>query len=145
MHQRYTVRHWRSEHSELHRGGAPAKCPQCTRTGFYAPRDDHPEKPGKPFRACSFCGFWQDVGKDPTKALMFECHGHTVIRPSGSTWSCPTCGREFTGQTKEAWPAEDTAHQWWHVPQNLSQEEYITYWSLEWGHDAKPFGIVWLP
>jgi len=40
------------------------------------------------------------------------------------------------------WPVDDEKHRWWLVPQNMSQDEYVTYWRMEWGHDAKPYGII---
>lgn len=141
--ERYSVGDWRAERSNLHRGQAPLACPKCKRTGFYSARDDHPLDPSRPYRACCFCGFWQDAGKDPVDALMLECHGHSVIRPVGARWACPTCGKGPDEDSIKPWPNDDKKHRWWDVPQNLSQDEYIAYWRLEWGHNADPFGIVW--
>ena len=95
MSSRYTAKQWREERSALNRGDPPSKCPSCKRTGFYAPREDHPEKPRKPYRACLFCGFWQDVGGDEGRATKYECHGHLgTTAPGAKTWRCPGCGLE---------------------------------------------------
>lgn len=142
--ERYSAGTWRAERSDLHRGRPPLPCPKCQRTGFYAARDDHPLEGGKPYRACCFCGFWQEVGKEPVAAAKLECHGYSVIRPPGAAWVCPTCGKKPDAGSAKPWPVDDKMHRWWDVPQNLSQDEYLAYWRLEWGHDASPFGIVWL-
>ncbi len=142
MSSRYTTKQWRTERSALNRGDPPSKCPRCNRTGFYAPREDHPEKPRKPYRSCSFCGLWQDVGGDEERATKYECHGHLETNAPGATWQCPSCGTEKKPDAGKPWPVDDPKHRWWFVPQDLSQDEYITYWRMDWGHDAKPHGII---
>jgi len=139
---RFTVSQWRAERGALNRGAPPPKCPNCGRTGFYAPREDHSEKTRNTYRACLFCGFWQDVGGPAGRATRYECHGHQETRGPGVGWRCPSCNGEKAPGTGEPWPTDDPKHRWWLVPQGLSQADYITYWRMEWGHDAKPYGII---
>jgi hypothetical protein len=142
MSGRFTAKEWREENSALNGGEQPRACPGCGRTGFYRTRDDHPDKRGRQFRACTFCGFWQDVEGEPHRRIRYECHGHAATSKPDQAWTCPECGKRFEPKDSVPWPSDDPSHQWWQVPQNLSQDEYITYWQLEWGHDAKPFGVV---
>lgn len=48
-------------------------CPECGNIGFYSPRSGGERK----YRACKFCGFWQDVDERPGHCRIMICDNHT--------------------------------------------------------------------
>ena len=135
---------WEYEQEELRSGGDPPPCPRCGRRGFYAPRFAEPDRR---YRACKFCGLWQNVGKPPHEIIRYECHQH----PDGSevadwkepheSWDCPSCGRHFTPEESVPWPSERPDHNWREWPLRGSQEEYSRFLK-ERDLPHKEFGIV---
>ena len=69
----YTAENWERESYALFvERSDPAPCPECGRTGFFGPRA---RDPGRKFRACRFCGFWQVVGQSPIRLvpMVHDC------------------------------------------------------------------------
>jgi hypothetical protein len=107
--------------------GGCLKCPSCHTLGFYDARFE--ELYGKPrfYRACKFCGFWQEakgpvfeeLGGAAYSCRMFhcaECSSDTESYPLGLyDWrppleteaKCRHCGRDMF-EVKS--PAEDPGH-----------------------------------
>lgn len=135
----YTEDDWDSEMAALFsEGGGPGSCPSCTRSGFYGPREA--EGPRR-YRACKFCGFWQDVGQPPVtnKATVHNCEEWPAVagaayiwwvRPDEDSYSCPYCAAEV--RIDEAFvtaPAQDSSHPWWRVPQGMTLDEAADFWA----------------
>ena len=145
----YTEQDWLAENTTLQHGVDPQPCPQCGWTGFYSTREaDPPPGETKPrrYRGCKFCGFWQDVGKQPDQLIRYECH-----HPNGTVrhdwkyprenWNCPDCGTHYEPSASVRWPADDPRHPWRNVPQHRSQAYYLAHWLAQ-GLDARPFGVL---
>ena len=139
---RYTEYDWSKEDADLKRGKHPQPCPRCTRRGFYAARL---APPNRKYRACKFCGFWQDVGKAPHPIIRYECSGsdgHWVAdwKEPHESWTCPTCGRRYTPEQAVAWPAEEPTHWWNQAPKAGTQADFIAFWRDK-GISPPRFGI----
>jgi hypothetical protein len=126
----YTEADWAAEMAALYdaREGPPA-CPRCRRSGFYGPRRADKERR---YRACKFCGLWQDVGKPPHLIIRYECHVADWKEPH-EPWNCPTCGRHFGTSQAVGWPADNPEHPWWSVPQGMGHEEACDYFEKRFG------------
>jgi hypothetical protein len=137
----YTEDDWDSEIAALFsERGRPRKCPQCRRSGFYGPRE---AEGSRRYRACKFCGFWQDVGGPPVtnQPTVHGCEqwpevaGAAYIwwvRPDETTYTCPYCGAEV--RVEEALitaPANDSSHPWWQVPQGMTLDEAAVFWASQ--------------
>ena len=154
--QPYTTADWQAENTALQHGVDPQPCPSCGRTGFYSTRRADPPS-GRTmrrlYRACKFCGFWQDVDADPVRhrATAHTCLGWPKpagasyiwwVRPDESSYECPYCRQQVTvAAALVSIPAEDTQHPWWTVPQHRSQAYYLAFWHAE-GLDTRPFGAL---
>ncbi len=140
----YTEADWLAEDAALKKGSAPPPCPSCGRTGFYAPRADD-NIPPRHYRACKFCGLWQDVGMRPHTIIRYECHHwlHQVAdwKEPHESWDCPVCDKHFMPVDAVSWPRDNPAHLWWKVPQSLSQAQYAEVWT-NLGMRPPPFGII---
>lgn len=118
-------------------GRDPAPCPACSRTGFYGPRF---EEPNRPFRACRFCGFSQNVDGPPQwyRPVVHACHPWPScarapylwwIPPGIASLDCPFCSKTidvaaFVVRT----PSDDPLHPWWRVPQHRPRSYYVRFW-----------------
>lgn len=133
----YAESDWEAENRALLDGGAPVPCPGCGRTGFYGPRRADPRRR---YRACTFCGFRQEVGKpaERDRAWSHGCEPWPLVAgaphvewaaPGVPEVPCPYCGRaaEVESHLVTA-PADDPGHPWWKVPQGLSGVDYLGYW-----------------
>ncbi|UCF21251.1 MAG: hypothetical protein JSU87_07680 [Gemmatimonadota bacterium] len=135
--QVYSEQDWQEELRRHSEGRPPSACPACGRTGFYGPRDD---PAGQHLRHCSFCGFQQRVGGEPTRLIpcVHDCDKVVWIAgapqiawvdPGQEVYECEFCGGRADVQAcTVASPGDDPAHPWWDVPQNLSHEDYIRFW-----------------
>ena len=143
--QQYTDADWEEDSYSLFvERSDPQPCPRCGRTGFFGPRAADPDVK---FRACRFCGFYQEVGQKPVQFLPVahsceewpECARAPYIwwvPPDQEQYTCPYCGREsavrgrniFTPGVLTASPAEDVDHPWGKVPQNRPYAYYIRFW-----------------
>ena len=137
---RYTKSDWDRENNALVQRGDPQPCPMCRRTGFYSPRYAEDRLPSPKYRACKFCGFWQNVQMAPHDIIRYECHVADWKEPH-EDWTCPKCQKRYTPDYSVRWPADNRHHSWWRVPQRESQAFYLDYWR-KLGHDSSPFGIV---
>ncbi len=135
----YSEAQWQRDIAALYEHGAPpAPCPHCGRRGFYGARQN--ETRTRHYRFCKFCGFSQDVGAEPTcyRATVHGCERwRTVagtpyiwwVAPGEQRYPCPYCGDAVTvEQALRAPPADDPAHPWWRVPQDLSHAEWVAFW-----------------
>lgn len=154
----YSEADWQAENTALQQGVDPQPCPKCRCTGFYSTRCAEPlagKTEPRHYRACKFCGFWQDVDAAavPHRATAHGCAGWPKpagaswvwwVAPTDTTYACPnkTCGQQvIVAQTLVPIPADDPQHPWWSVPQHCSQAYYLAFWSAE-GLDTSPFGVL---
>ena len=137
----YAVDDWQSEWAALRANGDPPPCPCCRRCGFYEPKL---APPSRRYRACKFCGFWQDVDESPREIIRYECQG-----PGGhwaADWKVPTeswtcsCGKTYSPEERVPWPADDAAHWWNQAPTSGTQNDFRKFWSQH-GITPGPFGI----
>jgi hypothetical protein len=119
-------------------GRAPAPCPVCHHTGFYAPRFEEPERR---FRQCRFCGFTQEVGHMPERhrATAHDCAAWPQcarapyvwwVKPRVASYRCPFCGeRVMVSRVLVPPPADDPKHPWQRVPQRKVRSYYKQFWA----------------
>jgi len=107
MNQEYTEKQWEEEmrvglfcgqHSPF--GSCNLECPSCSEVGFYGPRKTENDKGEitRKYRACKWCGFWQDAWGD----VFNERGGNTYL---GSIMRHKNCGEGKTWGTagKNTW------------------------------------------
>jgi len=137
----YAPADWQQEDSALRNGGDPQPCPCCSHHGFYAPRADDTNRH---YRACKFCGFWQNVDKAPHEIIRYECRGsdhwEADWKEPHESWNCSRCRTLFHPNDAVAWPADDSSH-WWHeAPTHGTQQDFRDFWSAK-GITVSRFGI----
>ena len=126
----YGLADWTAEVTALHVARqAPPQCPKCGRTGFYGPRWDARTRR---YRACKFCGLWQDVSRPPHLVIRYECHhadGSSVAdwKEPQESWTCPVCRRNLGPSEAVPWPVDVPGHPWWTVPQGMTYTEACDY------------------
>jgi len=141
----YSEQEWEEESYALFvERAAPRPCPHCGRTGFYGPRA---ADPGKKYRACRFCGFWQFVGEAPIQYRP-TAHGCPEwpdcarapyiwwIDPDEKAYTCPYCDQQVVVETQNTFrkgalvlgPSEDLSHPWRKVPQGRDYDYYQRLW-----------------
>lgn len=141
----YTLEDWERESYALFvERSDPAPCPECGRTGFHGPRA---RDPGRRFRACRFCGFWQVVGHKPIRLVPTvhdcsewpECARAAYIwwvHPDEKRYTCPYCRQlvpvvghnVFMKGALITPPSEDPDHPLRKVPQNRTYSYYQRFW-----------------
>lgn len=100
--------------------GRKLPCPCCQTVGFYGPRvSPSLEAPTRKYRACKFCGFWQEVwgdGYNSRGGAAYRCIHLTCTNEKCKTpnWtaanegkSCDVC-KNPTVVSK--WASDDTEH-----------------------------------
>jgi len=134
----YTTAVWDEEcFTVFAEGRDPGVCPSCGRTGFYGPRVGNA---GERYRACRFCGFFQDVDGPPTRAHP-SIHGCPEwpevarapyvwwLAPRAEEYQCPFCAQMVRAADAPATaPSDDPAHPWWKVPQTRTRFYYSRLW-----------------
>jgi hypothetical protein len=128
----YTEKDWEEECSsgkrvcELHKktslGTCNLPCPSCNVVGFYGPRGRAEENFQRKYRACKFCGFWQEAfgdvynnrGGKPYYCKMIKCNcddeygKYNWIEPwSSNLGHCRKCDSDYI---QCEWPAKDLSH-----------------------------------
>lgn len=131
----YTEAHWQEDWNnavcviklpggrvaQLGLGTANLPCPSCKTIGFYGPRiyPLPPAEPNRKYRACKFCGLWQDVPGYPgtrqagklfyciplrcTKCRTFQYTEYNLNKP---------CEKNCGGICqKDNWPVDDQNHE----------------------------------
>ena len=134
----YTERKWRLDWKIRDESTkAPPPCPKCQRIGFFGPRI----RPFQTYRACRFCGFWQDVGHEPEFRVpaYHDCINWPIvagapymwwIQPTQESFVCPYCTEDVSYDAARARnPSLHPKHPWWRVPQNWDASGYRDYWS----------------
>lgn len=120
----YRIQMPNGQMAELGLGTSNLTCPRCKTIGFYGPRIDPPIWPAsmpinRKYRACKFCGLWQDVPGYPgtrKEGKIFDC---LPIRCSGCKtfqWteynSNKPCEKKCGGVCKEdKWPTDNLGHE----------------------------------
>jgi hypothetical protein len=134
----YSHGEWKWERRVLEAGAEPPPCPKCGRTGFYGPRT---RRWNRFYRACRFCGFWQDLDDKAKycRPVVHGCHRWPVVAgapyvwwvlPGQRTFTCAYCMAEVSVDRAEVKnPFLSRNHPWWKVPQNKSHERYVKFWS----------------
>ena len=139
---RLTATQWEAEDRALKRGADPQPCPRCARRGFYAPRF---APPWRRYRACKFCGFWQEMGRPPHKIIRYECvrpdHRYADWKEPQEWWTCPACQSRYSPAQSVPWPVHNRAHPWHEAPRRGTQRTYIDYWLAKGVKQAPVFGI----
>lgn len=102
-------------------------CPKCKKVGFYAPIKFPPEasedKIIRKYRACKFCGFWQDVPGYPgtrNEGRPFYCIPLRCMNPKCRTFNYTKenldkpCEVKGCGTKCELskWPIDDPNHEY---------------------------------
>lgn len=133
----YSLRAWRRDWVARDRGDVPRPCPKCRTIGFFGPRI----RPFCQYRACRFCGFWQDVDQDPEYRLptVHGCLNWPVIAGApyiwwvpvhADTYACPFCPEDVErSAAKAANPFFVRSHPWGKLPQNRMGRWYRAYWA----------------
>ncbi|NIM50357.1 MAG: hypothetical protein GTN62_09365 [Gemmatimonadales bacterium] len=134
----YTQRDWTRDHHATVAGANPEPCPKCGRMGFYGPRARSGDQY---YRACRFCGFWQEVGGEPQyfEPTVHGCGSWPSVAGAPYIWwvhrdatayVCPYCERDVDVKSHEARnPYLHRDHPWWKVPQRKSYRRYMKFWA----------------
>jgi hypothetical protein len=134
----YSASRWDEEAFALFAEGRdPSVCPRCGTSGFYGPRV---AVDGTRYRACRFCGLFQEVGGAAQRAqpTRHDCATWPEIArapyiwwaPPGVTeYPCPFCGGGVRVPEHPApIPATDPLHPWWKVPHRRTRFWYASFW-----------------
>lgn len=109
-------------HLQIQAGSCNILCPSCGTLGFYSPRGRQDEVGNVPrkYRACKFCGFWQEAegkiynkkGGAPYRCTMVQCSDCKTY-----DWRFPwqedfgKCGNCKSNALRQVeWPTEDPSH-----------------------------------
>lgn len=104
-------------------GSCTIPCPKCGVVGFYGPRGD---TSGRKYRACKFCGFWQEVGGKPYRCITVYCdkcqtsdtyNWHIPPWTQGSEY-CPKCHAQLK-QTK--WASDNPSHPFHKIKEQMDR------------------------
>ena len=90
----YTEDEWAEESYALGAERAdPVPCPRCKRTGFYGPRALEAK-----YRACRFCGFFQEVGHGPLRfvPVVHACNSWPECAKAAYVWWVPPEQKKYT-------------------------------------------------
>ena len=126
----YTEKQWEEEmnlnklcgqHPNWSSSGCSLGCPQCKSIGFYGPKVTKNEagEITRKYRACKFCGFWQEAwgknkderGGEPYRCVIISCD-KCQIYDWQAPWayepkSCEKCHAEM--QVTE-WASDNPSH-----------------------------------
>lgn len=120
----YTESDWEKEmslnkfcgrHPNWFYSGCTIPCPSCKSVGLYGPKlsvDETTKEINRIYRACKFCGWWQDVGGEPYFCIPIHCkscniYDWTQPKEEKDFKSCPKCGVKYV-KTKP--PSDDQNH-----------------------------------
>lgn len=121
----YTENQWENEmdlnkfcgkHPNLFHSGCTIPCPNCQAVGFYGPKitvNDTTEEITRRYRACKFCGFWQEVNNgEPYRCIALYCNScdsydWTAPKDEEDYKSCKKCGVQFR---KIEWASDNPNH-----------------------------------
>lgn len=130
MNEEYSIDQWEKDiennrfcgkHPNWFHSGCNLECPRCHSFGFYGPKEsfDSKGKRDRKYRACKFCGFWQDIwgnvfnerGSEPYRCIHVCC-GKCGIYDWKVPWAeelgkCEKCGDPFQ---KIKWAVDDPKH-----------------------------------
>ena len=111
--------------------GSTLPCPSCQTVGFFAPRfEPRQNDVDRKYRACKFCGFWQELtgymhrqqGGEPYRCVMVGCtqHGAFDWKVPGDTREirCGNCG-SIMQEVK--WPTDDPSHPFHELKKRIVQ------------------------
>lgn len=100
--------------------GKSIPCPNCKTVGFYGPRVSPAlEAPTRKYRACKFCGFWQEVwgdgydkrGGKPYRCIHLTCKNENCRTPNWTAAnegkSCDMC---HSSTIVSKWATDDSSH-----------------------------------
>lgn len=134
----YTRADWDAETYAMYgEGRDPAPCPACSRTGFYGPRFEDPDRR---YRQCRFCGFTQEVDRPPEqyRPAVHGCAKWPQVArapylwwaaPGVASFRCPFClERAVVSRHLVPRPPDDPDHPWWKVPQRRKRSYYLRFW-----------------
>ncbi len=105
-------------------------CPQCNIVGFYGPRKAQEGEGTRKYRACKFCGFWQEAsgtvrderGGEPYRCVAIrcdKCQAYDWQVPWASEIKrCETCGAEMK---KIDWASDDPKHPFIKIRDQIAQ------------------------
>lgn len=127
----YTEQNWEDEmrvnkfcgrHHSWFSSGCMLSCPQCQSIGFYGPKltADEAGKITRKYRACKFCGFWQEAwgnvfderGGGPYRCIAVFCDKCQNNYDWRAPWAyepggCQNCHIELK---KTNWASDDPNH-----------------------------------
>jgi len=95
-------------------GSCTTPCPNCKNVGFYSWRDCGERLGNRMYRACKFCGFWQEADGEPYFCKMmycFSCETHDWLKPDEEIRDSANCGKGTTYFVD--WPVKDNTHEFW--------------------------------
>ncbi|MBI2042718.1 MAG: hypothetical protein HYT21_03175 [Candidatus Nealsonbacteria bacterium] len=134
MDKEYTEKQWEEEmrlsvfcghHTDSFHNGCILQCPKCGEVGFYGPRID-PDS--KKYRACKFCGWWQEVqgeeGRNINNGEPYRCKHFCCDQCGVYDWGitdnlrfCPK-GHETK---KIDWASDDPNHHFHQLKKDMDQ------------------------
>ena len=121
----YTIAQWENDmqvnqfcgkHQNWFYSGCTIPCPNCKNVGFYGPKvtiDNNTKEITRRYRACKFCGFWQEADKgEPYRCIALYCqncdsYDWTAPKEEDDYKSCRQCGTQFK---KIDWASDNPSH-----------------------------------
>ena len=120
----YTIAQWEQDmrlnefcgrHTNWFHSGCTISCPNCQNLGFYGPKVTTDEAGGvtRRYRACKFCGFWQEAGRGkPYRCVALYCsscgaYDWTAPKSKEDYKSCTRCQLEYE---KIEWASDNPNH-----------------------------------
>ena len=114
------------KHSKF--GSCCIPCPDCGNLGFYGYRESGKGKTLRMYRACKFCGFWQEVDGKPYRCYMVfctDCYAYDWHKPNEKFTVCTNCGSEEI--KKIEWPAKNPTHKFWKEKERIIKKHLASH------------------
>lgn len=99
-------------------------CPNCHSLGFYGPKMTVNEAKEiiRKYRACKFCGFWQEVDDgEPYRCIALycgSCGAYDWTTPKGEE-DYKSCGQCSSKNVKIDWASDNPEHAFWKLKKQM--------------------------
>ena len=107
----YPLEVWQAENFLL-RNGVTAACPFCHKVGFYYPCYANGERR---YRACKFCGMWQEVGGPAYRCVAVSHKCKTARNKRVYNWFVPWSDNVKNLNKKTKAPKCQCGRTWWRI------------------------------
>ena len=142
----YTEQNWEDdmrinkfcgEHANWFSSGCTLPCPQCRSVGFYGPKvtADDSGKITRKYRACKFCGFWQEAwgnvfnerGGESYRCIIVRCNNCAEKGGFSYDWQTPWAYEPqswsvcHTTMEQAQWASDDPNHSFHQLKEQMDE------------------------